>query len=654
MYLISMELSKKARLRVSEALQAIDLEIEAVLQNPSSEVLINGEYQPRSGTNEQFDYKFRTATQSLRFVESVKTTIDDKVVSLPVVIADADHVTLRFDHDIGEVAKELPIEWENDFVLRKLRESLVRLMGKDSEFGLMESLWHPEHLQPLDEGIVAVDDGNLNSNQADAVQKSLDVPVSFIWGPPGTGKTSTLGYVMANAVLHGKSVLFASNTNRAVDVGCLSAIKALRSTGYDKLIEHVTRFGEPALDDPELGQCYFGSQIDSLVQKRLEQFAYFQQVIDEYRVLSERAEKQIRDGFSVDTAIKERLGHLSDRLESWGGLEAIEDRIEEAYVPNELILLRSKKLVCTTLARVCTSDLFASLRFDMVVIDEASMASLPYIMALASKSDTSLVVAGDPMQLPPIAITQDADARLYLEEDAFSSISGAKSTSDLFKWHDAYPSFTSFFDIQYRMRDDMAGLISSVFYEGRLKSSDERIQATEGRTASVRLVDSSDFSPILEKKEGGRGFQPENKVHGQLVTDVIRRYVVESGLPLEDIGIIVPFRAGVYSYRKWLRERGLDGVEVGTIHTYQGREKRVIIFDTVMTGELTQYGRVRHYTVRPFDEEKNGLSVPRLLNVALSRAKDRLILVADMRHIRAVYHTKFLGRLMEKAAELNS
>jgi superfamily I DNA and/or RNA helicase len=170
----------------------------------------------------------------------------------------------------------------------------------------------------------------------------------------------------------------------------------------------------------------------------------------------------------------------------------------------------------------------------------------------------------------------------------------------------------------------------------------------------VRLIDSADFGPILEKKEGGRGFQPENKVHGQLVTDVIRSFAFESGVSMADIGVIVPFRSGVYSYRKWLREKGLDGVEVGTIHTYQGREKRVIIFDTVMTGEVTQYGRTRHYTVRPFDEDKNGLSVPRLLNVALSRAKDRLILVADMRHIRAVYQNKFLGRLMEKAFDINS
>lgn len=653
MYLIDMELSKKAAMRINEAMQALDLEIEAVLQNPSSEVLTNGEYLPRSGTDEQFDYRFRTLTQSLRYVENVKVTEGESVAAIPVIQTDTENITLRFDRDMGSEIKELAIEWENDFVLRKVRESLSRLLSKDAEIGLMESLWHPENLAPHDEGLVAADDGTLNRVQAEAVQKSLDMPVSFIWGPPGTGKTSTLGYVMANAVLYGKTVLFASNTNRAVDVGCLSAIQALRLLGYDNLVEHVTRFGEPALDNPDLDRCYFGNQVDGLIQKRLNQFAYFRQVIDEYRVLSDQAEKTVRDGRNVDAAVRERLDQLLGRLDSWGGLESVEDRIDEPYVPNELVLLRSKKLVCTTMARVCTSELFASLRFDMVVIDEASMASLPYIMALASKAERSIVIAGDPMQLPPIAITQDADARLYLEEDAFSSISGAKSTSDLFRWHDRYPAFTSFFDVQYRMRDDMAGLISSVFYEGRLRSSDERIQSTEGKAASVRLIDSADHMPELEKKSGGRGFQPENKVHGQLVTDIVWRYTYESGVPLADIGVIVPFRSGVYSYRKWFREKGLDGVEVGTIHTFQGREKRVIIFDTMMTGERNSYGNIRHYSVRPFDEDKNGLSVPRLLNVALSRAKDRLVLVADMRHIRAVYQNKFLGKLMNKAAEFS-
>src|SRR5690554_1130860 len=116
---------------------------------------------------------------------------------------------------------------------------------------------------------------------------------------------------------------------------------------------------------------------------------------------------------------------------------------------------------------------------------------------------------------------------------------------------------------------------------------------------------------------------------------------------MERIGIIVPFRSVVYDLRNRLYHAGIRNVEVGTIHTFQGREKDYIIFDTVMSGEQ-QRGKVRHYSVRPLDEKKNGMSVPRLLNVAFSRSKKELIVLADMGHINQVYHKKFLGTLLHK------
>jgi hypothetical protein len=66
-----------------------------------------------------------------------------------------------------------------------------------------------------------------------------------------------------------------------------------------------------------------------------------------------------------------------------------------------------------------------------------------------------------------------------------------------------------------------------------------------------------------------------------------------------------------------------------------------------MSGEQ-QRGRQRHYSVRPLDEQKNGLSVPRLLNVAFSRSRRELVVIADMNHIRKVYGNKFLGRLLNR------
>ncbi|MDZ7681262.1 MAG: C-terminal helicase domain-containing protein [Fodinibius sp.] len=128
---------------------------------------------------------------------------------------------------------------------------------------------------------------------------------------------------------------------------------------------------------------------------------------------------------------------------------------------------------------------------------------------------------------------------------------------------------------------------------------------------------------------------------------MVKKLVLKNQVPPEEVGIIVPFRSTVYDIRDALYKNDLGVIEVGTIHTFQGREKDVIIFDTVMSGE-EQYGRRRHYSVRPFDEEKNGLAVPRLLNVAFSRSKERLVLLADMDHINKVYANKFLGRLLRR------
>jgi hypothetical protein len=57
----------------------------------------------------------------------------------------------------------------------------------------------------------------LNQSQLDAVRLSLGSRISFIWGPPGTGKTETLGHIVEELTARGRRVLIASTTNAAVD-----------------------------------------------------------------------------------------------------------------------------------------------------------------------------------------------------------------------------------------------------------------------------------------------------------------------------------------------------------------------------------------------------------------------------------------------------
>ncbi|HLR77000.1 MAG TPA: DEAD/DEAH box helicase, partial [Balneolaceae bacterium] len=319
---------------------------------------------------------------------------------------------------------------------------------------------------------------------------------------------------------------------------------------------------------------------------------------------------------------------------------------------NERKELMRFRLTATTLAKVCTSDLFSGLSYDAVVIDEASMANLPYLMVLAAKAKKHIVVVGDPMQLPPIAITGHRASRRFLEKDIFTHVSKSKTTEDLFNWHDFNKPITTFFDTQYRMKQDLAEVLSAVFYEGRLKTTNNKIHTpnNNGQVNTVNIIDTQKYEPVLTQKDEKHGFNPVNEVHLQIIIRMVKRLVINNNILPEEIGIMVPFRNSVYDIKDRLYGQGFSEIEVGTIHTFQGREKQVIIFDTVMSGER-QFGGMRHYSVRPFDEEKNGLAVPRLLNVAFSRSKERLVILADMNHINRMYRDKYLGRLLRQFKE---
>ncbi len=58
----------------------------------------------------------------------------------------------------------------------------------------------------------------LNTEQRQAIQSSLDAPLTVITGPPGTGKSQVVTNLLVNAVWRGKKILFASKNNKAVDV----------------------------------------------------------------------------------------------------------------------------------------------------------------------------------------------------------------------------------------------------------------------------------------------------------------------------------------------------------------------------------------------------------------------------------------------------
>ncbi len=638
----------KTKETIQKAISAIEKEIEAVRETPSNDVLMNGVKEKKKGHH---IYVFETTNQGLRFAEEIKARIGlDKEQKVEEIDFKDGKVWLEFDQDEGSKIEEIYLEWENDFVLRKIEEHLHTLEEKWDQVPQLEALLNP--ILNYKESEFATPpkfDKLRNAAQIEVIEKALINNILYVWGPPGTGKTATLGFVIANLIAKGKRVLFVSNTNRAVDVGLLSVMDALYEIHPDFDLQHTTRFGEAWLEDDRLEDVLFENQVTIKLERKKADAIELQTMMDKYIALQDQVDELMTSDEDVPQALDLQCQLIGEKIDHLGGKEEVEEKIEKLLNINERYELKKKQLVATTMAKVCTSELFFNLSYDAVVVDEASMAGLPYLMLMSAKSKNHLVVAGDPMQLPPISITKDFEAQQFLEQDIFTYVSGADTTEKLFQWHDENPQFTCFFDTQYRLKSDLAAVISSVFYDGRLKSGNTEKEKVRS-TSSVALVDSSKYGPSIEQEKTERGFKPINSVHNKLIEESVRKLKMKHRP--EEIGIIVPFRSSVYQVRNHLREKGYRGIEVGTIHTFQGREKEVIIFDTVMSGEL-QYGQLRHYSVRPFDETKNGMSVPRLLNVAFSRSKELLVVIADMNHIERVYGKKFLGKLLGSVKEIS-
>lgn len=631
---------------LEKAVIALESEIETVREKPSTDVLFNGVKSEKSDRL-SFDYTFECHQPAIKFAEEIKAKTGEKSFTIHPVLFEDKKVVLRFPEDLGKKIEQVYLEWENDFILKRTLGEIFKLESRDDGVReRLERLFHPDGEKIPSDSEVLHDD-HRNIAQLEAIQRAMSCRTLFIWGPPGTGKTDTLGYIIGNYLKAGKRVLFASNTNRAVDVGLLSSLQAMKKIGLNIDHNKITRFGESALENEDLEPFQFDLQIEKIVNERKREAGEWIDLLSRREKALRSVEKRLGSGKKLTSNQELELKLIEQKIENAGGMDALESKIEEIASVSDRKELWKKRFVATTLAKVCTSDLFHDLDFDAVVVDEGSMANLPYLMVLASHAKWHMVVVGDPMQLPPIALTSDQVSREFLERDIFTTVSGADTSEELFGWHDKHQDFTAFFDTQYRLESSLADIISTVFYEGRLKTGkNDEIDLNRINDKAFHLVDTSKYGPILEQKSSDRGFNPVNTVHQDIIVRLIQN-MEGRGIFMEQVGIIVPFRSVVYDLRNRLYDVGIRNVEVGTIHTFQGREKDYIIFDTVMSGEQ-QHGKIRHYSVRPLDEEKNGLSVPRLLNVAFSRSRRELVVIADMGHIHKIYGNKFLGRLLKR------
>lgn len=139
-----------------------------------------------------------------------------------VLVSFRDGVLLvALEKDLGPRIAAARLVANDSFLVERLKERLEKVRGGEAQFcrpaadrvlGLAPPSSADAEPHPLVNG-----DGTANADQICAVRRSLGSDTTFVWGPPGTGKTTTLARIVEAHYRAGRSVLLVSNTNIAVD-----------------------------------------------------------------------------------------------------------------------------------------------------------------------------------------------------------------------------------------------------------------------------------------------------------------------------------------------------------------------------------------------------------------------------------------------------
>ena len=257
-------------------------------------------------------------------------------------------------------------------------------------------------------------------------------------------------------------------------------------------------------------------------------------------------------------------------------------------------------------------------RFDWAIVDEAGRATVPEVLIPIVQSERVILV-GDERQLPPMVeemIGEESDGspgEHSLDISLFQSmVEQAKESS-----HDHIASLRT----QYRMHPAIGNLVSKVFYEGNLENGERtrsRRLAFEWMPAPVTWLSTSSMPNRAEARVGESYANPtEADIVLQLLDKMEEKCRERRRRP--SVGVISGYSGQVEQLTTRIdpenngRWRNLQ-IEIETVDSFQGRECDMVVYSTVRSNV----------------EKRTGfLKDRRRINVALSRARDLLVIVGD-------------------------
>ncbi len=526
---------------------------------------------------------------------------------------------------------------------------------------------------------IALINQNINLDQLLAIHNGMKYPLAYIQGPPGTGKTNTIINTIITAFFNERTVLFTSYNNHPINgvfekltnmtykekkipfpvVRLGNVEKVKEAIEYIKAVyqqvEKIQVF-EGTLDRRKGDREIRAKQLSNLLKKYEETLELkdrkdaIKQVIDyqkknpqsmqmlpfqtdlQGRQLEQVKQKIFEAGeFTDEQAIalvdsdyeqlRQYLYYMSARyIKKLGGNqykdlysilfeENPETQVDSftKFLGKTENIKRFQKLFPIIITTCISAHKLGepTPMFDMVIMDEASQCNTAVSLVPIIRGE-NLMLVGDPQQLNPVILLDEvtnqklrqkykvADEYDYRKNSVYKTFLACDSVSDEVLLHN-----------HYRCHKKIINFNNQKYYNSKLKI----------RSAS------KEEKPLIYMNVVNDGAGIKNTAPAEV--DAIIEYARTN--KDKSIGVITPFVNQKKLIEEELKAHRLENVSCGTVHAFQGDEKDVVLFSTVLTNQ-TQVGT--------YNWLKNNKE---LINVATSRAKDKLIVLADANNLKRLH-----------------
>uniref|UniRef100_A0A7S2KQ23 AAA+ ATPase domain-containing protein n=1 Tax=Skeletonema marinoi TaxID=267567 RepID=A0A7S2KQ23_9STRA len=537
-----------------------------------------------------------------------------------------------------------------------------------------------------------------NEPQLTAIRSALTRRLTLIQGPPGTGKTTVAGSVAFGFV----------HQCRKISPHCKVLATAFSNVGADNMAEKflslglkVVRVGKPS----GVSESLWSYTLDAAIQRD----PNAQHAMNVAAKVSAKVKKQ-----STDTKSRRRSKQSpsAERAKRDAVTQAVKDSIQACNIAATRALREADVIVSTSvgaadaqLLAACgiypeedeqdskkksnnmqdSTTLFGTIRefapdnlpplsLPFVIIDEACQSVEPasLIPIVSTNSCRSLVMLGDPCQLPPtvrsdksstgesplsislmsrlasimpqpVTVTAQKDStpletKFIQCKPTRQAVSRVNGSSENISYRKRF-SGSLLLSVQYRMHPSIAAFSSAVFYNELLTSPstltkmrqfpshlNAKYPATDTSVRFIR-VGGRDNEAKGEISESGSGLlgssSYRNHAEAEAVVELLRSLLAKDTGFDGSVGIVTPYSAQVALIKtlmarddefRSLAQSFPHEIEVKSVDAYQGRERDLIIFSAVRSN---RHGRVGF------------LADWRRMNVALTRAKNGLVVVGD-------------------------